>query len=392
MERLRVAYLCDLSPQAAWSYSGGNTRIFEALGRHLGDVDVLPQGWFLAEPVRRAIAALPERLSVRARWRAHYALAPLIAPRLNRVLRTGRYDVLVCAYALHALSGVKPPARTLTVFTADTTVMSFKRSSVGAAFGGGWLGRATDAAFVRAEARAIARADLVAWPSQWAASQARRVLGAGGEVIPWGANLDFVEVPASPPPIGAGRPLNLLFVGRDWAAKGGPLAVAVLDALVARGIDARLTVIGAVPPPADLRARVRVLGLLDRSRPDQNAAYNDELAASHFLLQPSVEAYGFAFCEASAHGLPSLARAEGGVPVIDGVNGFALPPGAPAQAYADQVMELVTDPERYAALRASTRQRYVEALNWDAWARALAERVREMRTARGLSDRSRRRR
>jgi glycosyltransferase involved in cell wall biosynthesis len=69
------------------------------------------------------------------------------------------------------------------------------------------------------------------------------------------------------------------------------------------------------------------------------------------------EAYGLAYLEAQAAGLPVVAQAIAGVPevVIDGYTGLLSAPGDVA-AYADAIRVLLIDPERRAVLARNARQ------------------------------------
>ena len=97
------------------------------------------------------------------------------------------------------------------------------------------------------------------------------------------------------------------------------------------------------------------------------------------MVMPSFESYGFAFCEASAFGLPSLCMDIGGVPVVDGVNGFAFPPEANVDAYVDCILEHRNDAKKYNALSKSARAYYEKHLNWGAWARSVKAKIIESR-------------
>ena len=110
-----------------------------------------------------------------------------------------------------------------------------------------------------------------------------------------------------------------------------------------------------------------VIGPLTKTVPEDMAKFECALRTAHFVMQPSFESYGFAFCEASAYGLPSLCLRVGGVPVRDGVNGHALPIGSGSVEFADKVIRYTADPAGYAALRLSARAEYEQHLNWDAW-------------------------
>ena len=150
------------------------------------------------------------------------------------------------------------------------------------------------------------------------------------------------------------------------------MAFETMQVLRARGIDAQLTVIGCQPPEHHRNAHVTVHGNLDKSVPNELDTLERALFGAHFLVQPSFESYGFAFCEASAYGLPSLCLKVGGVPVMDGVNGHALPVGSHAKDFADVIQKYCDDPDAYKAFSRSTRNAYETLLNWDAWGREAA--------------------
>jgi glycosyltransferase involved in cell wall biosynthesis len=72
----------------------------------------------------------------------------------------------------------------------------------------------------------------------------------------------------------------------------------------------------------------------------------DIFAMTSINHESSVEGFGLVYLEASAHGLPVIAHAVGGVPeaVVDGVTGLLVPPvNLPALTSAFQ--RLITDPE-----------------------------------------------
>lgn len=385
---LRIAYLSDQSPLDPNLYSGGNARIHDALCRHAGEVTILPQTWGIAEPLRRALHRMPEHVTLRARWRMHYALAPVIAAGLRRPLAQGGFDVVFGAYALHALAGLRVPRGVVTAFTSDAVQTVYRTSEIGEAFRSSRIGRLSDAWVEGHETRALRRADVLIWPSEWLrkATMARYGLpGERGHVVPWGANLDRVPPPRTPLPLPPHGPLNLLFVGRDWTAKGGPVVLETVQRLRDSGIDARLTVIGCSPPlpqtpahtPAPALPHITVHAQLDKSRPDQMALFDAAMARAHVMMMPSFESYGFAFCEASAHGVPALCLRVGGVPVRDGINGHALPPGSGPAEFAALLSGFLDDPAAYARLAASTRHEYETRLNWDTWGQTTAALLRD---------------
>lgn len=223
------------------------------------------------------------------------------------------------------------------------------------------------------EREAIARADVLLYPTRWVAESAIKDYGADPEKIkvqPYGANL--VRPPRREDvlkPRIAG-PLHLLFVGVHWTRKGGDIALAALHSLRSRGIEAIMTVIGCTPPDgSDLRG-VTVIPFLDKNDSLQLEKLNEcYMSADFFLLPTRSECFGIVFCEASAYGLPSITTATGGVPdvVEDGVNGVCLSLEADGPSYADCIEELLNDPKAFDALRVSSRDAYENRLNWEAW-------------------------
>ncbi|WP_315901571.1 glycosyltransferase family 4 protein [Salipiger bermudensis] len=379
-QRLKIAYLCDFSPLDGAMYSGGNARMYRALQRHAGEVTILPNGWGLAEPVRRGIARLPLSAQMRLRWRAHLALAPVIARKLRAELAKQRYDVLFGAYSFHSLHRLTPPYPLVTAFSSDATQTTYRTSEIGAQYRSKYPGgRALDAWVERCEAEVFRRTDLLFWPSQWLKTAADARYGLAPErsrLVPWGGGIETVP-PFSLTPFGRGRSLRLVLVGRDWFHKGGPIAFDTMKLLRARGVDARLTVIGCVPPKFHRNEWVTVHKQLDKSVPEQMALFERTLSDAHFLVQPSYESFGFAFCEASAYGLPSLCLRVGGVPVRDGVNGHALPPESGPQAFAEVIERYLDAPADYAALEQSARAEFDRFLNWDAWGQTVAGQLRD---------------
>lgn len=372
--RLKIAYLCDMSPLDKNLYSGGNHNIYQSLKRHAGDVTILSNSWHGAEAVRKLMHALPDSLNLRARWRLHLLLGRVIARGVQAELARGAYDVLFGAYSFQSLTGIQPQRPLVTAFTADATPTLYKRSEVGQSFGSFFApSRYLDPLILRTERRIFQNLDVALWPTEWLKSGAEDLYGldpAQGHVIPWGANIDAPEPERHPLNVSRNGPVRLLLIGRDWYAKGGPVVFDTLNILRERGIDAHLTVVGCVPPPENMNDFVTVHPQIDKSVPDQLAIMDELLRKSHFLVQPSFESYGFAFCEASAYHLPSICLRVGGVPVRDEVNGHALPLGSQPADFADQIEHYAYHADTYAALRRSTRQEFDARLNWDAWGKS----------------------
>ncbi|MEP5153194.1 glycosyltransferase family 4 protein, partial [Planktotalea sp.] len=377
---LKIAYLCDITPLDPNLYSGGNARMYQALQEHAGEVTILSNSWHLAEPLRRLMHALPEALNLRMRWRLHLLLGRIIARGVRRELKRGDYDVLFCAYSIQSLAGLGAVDDLVIGFTTDATPTTYKRSVVGQSFGSFLsASRYLDPWIARQEQRVLSSTELLLLPTEWLRDGiAETFEGLEGRmhIIPWGANIDAIEKPKVSNALRVDRPIELIFVGRDWHAKGGPLALGVLNTLLERGRNARLTILGCKPEGMTSNETLNIVGPLDKSDPAELAKFAQCFQNAHFLINPSFESYGFAYCEAAAYGLPALSLRVGGVPVREGINGHALPVTSEATDFSDVIDIYVEDPKKHEALRISSRKEYEERLNWDAWGKAVANQLR----------------
>ncbi|HEX3756275.1 MAG TPA: glycosyltransferase family 4 protein, partial [Rhizomicrobium sp.] len=159
---------------------------------------------------------------------------------------------------------------------------------------------------------------------------------------------------------------RLLFVGVDWRRKGGDIALAVAEELRRRGLPAELEIVGCVPPRV-VPGFVRVHPFVSKKTLEGRALMAQLYQRSHFLLLPTrAEAYGVAFVEACAHGVPCMGSSVGGVTTIikDGVNGRLLPLEAPPALYADRIQSLWQDPQSYRELCRSAFRTTQSRLSW----------------------------
>jgi glycosyltransferase involved in cell wall biosynthesis len=123
--------------------------------------------------------------------------------------------------------------------------------------------------------------------------------------------------------------------------------------------------VGAEVVPAD--PFIVTHGFLDKRQHAHLTKLQNLLSTCHVFFTPSrAEAYGMSFCEAAAFAMPSLTTAVGGIPTIieDGVTGWTLAPEADAAAYAQKLLEMTADPERYRAMAWRSRRDYEARLNW----------------------------
>jgi glycosyltransferase involved in cell wall biosynthesis len=224
------------------------------------------------------------------------------------------------------------------------------------------------------EANAHARCAAAIYPSRWAAEAAIKFHGAAPEkthVIPFGANVDAPPASVIDSMLRArgSSPLNVLFSGRDWARKGGNLAVEACRRVREAGREVILHMVG-VRAEAPTDSFIVGHGVLDKRHAAHRATLKHLLSICHVFFTPSrAEAYGMSFCEASAWAMPSLTTAVGGIPSIieNGNTGWTLPPEADANAYAGKLLEMTSSVDQYRAMAWRARRDYEARLNWPAF-------------------------
>lgn len=175
------------------------------------------------------------------------------------------------------------------------------------------------------------------------------------------------------------KALRLLFVGKDWARKGGDVAVETVAELRRRGINASLDVVGWSPPDHVSHEGVVFHGLIDKSLDSGTTKIHELYCQSDALILPSLgEGFVIAALEAAAYGLPTLAYRSVGVvdAVKDGETGVLVPRGAPASAFADAVEGWFANPGSYDLLSRQARQRFDSTVNWERAASRLVDEIR----------------
>jgi teichuronic acid biosynthesis glycosyltransferase TuaC len=140
--------------------------------------------------------------------------------------------------------------------------------------------------------------------------------------------------------------------------------------------DVRWVVIGDGPERAGLERLAAQLGVGDRIKwlgqlPPDDALR--ELASCHVMALPSLdEAFGVAYVEAMACGLPAIGCAGEGGPEEIATFGEAMllvPPRDP-DALAAQIGELLGDPARLEALSRAARRTAADEFSWERCGRA----------------------
>jgi glycosyltransferase involved in cell wall biosynthesis len=225
--------------------------------------------------------------------------------------------------------------------------------------------------------RALRNAALSVYPARWSTQSAINDYGADPAkvvAIPYGANLADPPSREQAVDTSARDRCRLLWIGVEWRRKGGQLTYETMVELNRRGLDAEMVVVGATPPADCDHPNLTAHGFLNKQVPEQLATYESLWREAAFFMLPSRgETFGAVFCEAAANGLPAISTQTGGIPdaVDHGHSGLLLPLAAGPHEYADAIATLWTDRAAYESMVETTRDRYEQVLNWDAWADAV---------------------
>ena len=182
-----------------------------------------------------------------------------------------------------------------------------------------------------------------------------------------GPNIDPRAVPArSDRPRGESRVPTVLFVGRDFDAKGGPVLLDAFREVRERFPNARLLIAG--PPTLDVVAPgVEFLGYLRKDDPTAlarlAAAYGE---ADVFCLPTRYESFGIVILEAMFFGLPVVATGRWAIPemIEHGRTGYLVEPDD-ARDFARRLVELLDAPARAAEMGRLGRARAAERFTWE---------------------------
>lgn len=231
------------------------------------------------------------------------------------------------------------------------------------------------------EQSAIQKSSKLIYPSNWAAKSAIRDYGANPNdvhIIPYGANLDYIPTRDEVlKPKKLDQKINLLFVGKDWQRKGGPIALDAVKKLNQYGLETHLTICGCEPNISDeLHDLITIYPFLDKDdSEDRETLYQLYKEAHIFILPTQKENFGVVFSEASAYGLPVATTRTGGIPTIieDERHGLLFSESATGSNYADRLYKLLSDPNRYYEMCRNARDNYEQRLNWNVWSQQVIE-------------------
>jgi glycosyltransferase involved in cell wall biosynthesis len=377
---MKIAFAAIADPQDKRVWSGTVFHLYQALER--AGHEMIPIG-NLKNPYGQLLKLVRKVVRVTTGKRYLGETEPLVlksyARQIARRLRGLDYDVLLACHsqAVSELKIGKPMA-----FFADATF---------AAMDGYYESHSNLSArdiktMNLMEARALKRCSAAFYASDWASGSAVRdyaALPAKVHTVPFGANMECPRTDADVKQLIRSKErdrCHLLFVGLEWARKGGDFAVQVARQMNANGVATTLHVVGCEPEcPAE--PFMKVYGRIDKKTDDGKALFDGLFGGAHFLIVPSrTECYGVVFCEAASFGLPSIATRTGGIPtaVKDGENGFLVELDSDPNACAEKAQGLFEDEGGYIELSRRTFARYKSTLCWEAAARSVGDVLQDL--------------
>jgi glycosyltransferase involved in cell wall biosynthesis len=273
------------------------------------------------------------------------------APLLRRALRQLRgefpFDLVHAHYAVPAGDAVRRAAG-----SAPLVVSVHGHDVQGAGSGG------------PAVATTLRHARLVLANSAGTARRSAALGARGTRVVHLGA-----DVP--PAPVARSGRATLVTVGHLAARKRHADVISAVALLCDRYPQLRYVIVGDGPERERLRELAASLGVADRVE-FRGQLPNDEATAvartASLFVMPSVdEAFGVAYIEAMAGGVPAIGcRDEDGPAEIAAAgSGIVLVPARDARALADRIDALLADAPSLEALGAAARETVVAEFTWD---------------------------
>jgi starch synthase len=291
------------------------------------------------------------------------------ARRMGALERAGKsFDVIHFHTQATAYASLRRMRRTPSVVSIDVT----QRLASGEAPAGlARLDYAPNAAIDRLVFRAAA---AITATSRWAADDLLRdqpTLADRVHVMPYPVPLEGFDAAwtAERASRAGDGPVRVLFVGGDWARKGGP---ELLEAWRAGGFAerARLDVVSDSPlvKPLDAGGLAVHRGV----RAYSAAWFALWRSADVFAMPTRGEAFGMVFQEAAAAGLPAIGTRINAIPEIvqHGATGLLVPPDDP-RALTDALRRLVGDAGLRARLGGAARARIAQIASFDRYAARL---------------------
>lgn len=161
------------------------------------------------------------------------------------------------------------------------------------------------------------------------------------------------------------RRSNILFIGRDWQRKGGPLAYKAFLLLKEKIPYATLTIVGPTEQPV-FGEGIIFEGFLRKHRYFENRKLKKLYLNASLFCTPSVcETWGLVYVEAAACGLPVIGTNEWAMPdiVVNGKTGVLVKERSP-EALADAMYQVLKSPGDAKTMGEAAINHVEQVLDW----------------------------
>ena len=161
------------------------------------------------------------------------------------------------------------------------------------------------------------------------------------------------------------RRSNILFIGRDWERKGGPLAYKAFMLLKEKIPHATLTIVGPTKQPI-FGEGVIFEGFLRKHKYLENRKLKKLYLKASLFCTPSVcETWGLVYVEAAASGLPVVGTNEWAMPdiVINGKTGVLTQERSP-EVLAKAMYQVLKNPDEAKKMGDAAIIHVDEVLDW----------------------------
>ncbi|MBN2309118.1 MAG: glycosyltransferase family 4 protein [Candidatus Hydrogenedentes bacterium] len=180
---------------------------------------------------------------------------------------------------------------------------------------------------------------------------------------------------AEPLPHGPYDTQTILYIGRDFERKGGPLILDAFRKVREQLADARLVIVGCSPPINE--PGVEIVGpIVKDSAGGLERILELYSRASLFCIMSYYEPFGIVVIEAQNCYVPCVVPAQFAFTemVVDGVTGRHVKE-YDAGLLADTLLELLSDPARLEAMGRAAHAHVHANFTWDVAARRIHERI-----------------
>jgi glycosyltransferase involved in cell wall biosynthesis len=212
----------------------------------------------------------------------------------------------------------------------------------------------------------LQNARLVFFHSEWAMEETKKVYGMKGEHFRSPGFGGFIDKIPGEDRYAGGH--NIMFISRQFAAKGGMDSFNALKRINEQYPEVTLTILGEQPPAEVLSyPQVNYVGFLRKSVPEEFARYKELLESAWLLMHPTTrDVNPLVLAEAGYYGCPSLATRSFAIPelVKDRETGFLIDAPVRVEDIVNILKSIMQDKQAYLEMRKAAKIYTTAKLSW----------------------------